>query len=284
MNIKVEASRDNIPILRVDLADASQEGQVLFIGDVHWDNSKCDRKALKRLLDEALERRAAIVDLGDWFDAMQGPGDRRATKSALREEHQRDDYFNALVETSARWLEPYAGNFAVMLTGNHETAVTKHHEIDLTAAHVTALKALGSPVIYGGYQTYALMRLSYAKTQRQTVPLWLEHGHGGGGAVTKGVIQAQRRAVTYPDARIVLSGHVHSSYYVAHEQWRVSQAGVVSRAEQEHYVVNTFKDEWGTGRKGWHVERGRGPRVPSGWWARFYYRNNAFHWEFTRAK
>lgn len=284
MRWDVRASGDGVPILSTNLAQSSDGAWLLFIGDVHWDNARSDRHALKRILDEAVQRDAAIIDLGDWFDAMQGVSDRRAAKEALRSEHGRNDYFSALVDTSAEWLLPYADRIAVMLTGNHETAVVKHHEIDLTKIHTDKLRAAGSPVVYAGYENYALIRLVYGQTQRTTIPMWLEHGYGGGGEVTKGVIQAQRRAAKYPDAQFVVSGHIHSSYYVAHEQFRVNNAGTTWETEQEHYVCNTFKDEFKKGRGGYHVEKGRGPRLPSGWWCRLYVRNRRYYWDFTRAK
>jgi len=61
--------------------------KILFLGDLHLDNPKADRGAVKILLDEAVSEDAAIVLLGDTFDVMQGRNDRRSEKAALREQY-----------------------------------------------------------------------------------------------------------------------------------------------------------------------------------------------------
>jgi hypothetical protein len=61
---------------------------------------------------------------------MQGRWDKRADKSALRPEHQGNNYFDLIVETAAEFYKPYLQHFAVMGRGNHETAIAKQHECD----------------------------------------------------------------------------------------------------------------------------------------------------------
>lgn len=261
-----------IPAITANVT-ANAGATVLFLGDLHLDHPQSDRAGLKRLLDEAVERNAAIVLLGDVFDVMQGTGDRRGTKSGLLARYlTNDQYLTNVLDDVVNFLKPYAKNVWLVLQGNHESSVLKHHGVRLEQLLTIELNRLGGHAIAAGYQTYALLRLIYgAGRERATgIPFFVAHGHGGGGEVTKGVIQAQRRAVTYPDARFVVSGHVHSSYYVAHEQYRLAATTFRPYAtEQEHYVVGGWKNE-AEGGMGWHVERGRGPRLPSGWWASFY--------------
>jgi hypothetical protein len=279
----------------------SQEGaSVLFMGDLHLDNPKSDRGAIKRMLDAAVQRDAAIVLLGDVFDAMQGARDPRGSKADLLAKYVgRDDYLFAMVEDVAEFLRPYARNIWVILQGNHESSVAKHYGVHLEQLLAYELNKFGGQVVVPGYQTYGLIQLSFrdevAKHRSVAdakVPFWMTHGSGGGGEVTKGTIQAHRRAVTYPDARFVVSGHIHSSYFVAHEQHRITAKGYTYDTEQEHYVVGSWKNEHEPGR-GWHVERGRGPRLPSAWLSTFYRSHragngaasgevNRVRWEFTR--
>jgi len=270
--------------------------KILFLGDLHLDNPKADRGAVKILLDEAVSEDAAIVLLGDTFDVMQGRNDRRSAKAALREQYiGRDDYLTAVLEDVRDFLIPYAPNLWMILDGNHESAITKYNEVAMTKLLVHELRREGSLVVTPGYQTYAIVGLRFTKSkekqnyQDMRIPFWVSHGTGGGGQVTKGVIQAQRRAVTYPDARFVVSGHIHTSYFVAHEQHRITKAGFTYDTEQEHYVVGSWKDEHSP-KSGYHVERGRGPTLPSGWWAEFSSPrqvHNKQHdrgvWRFSRA-
>ena len=55
-----EASR-NVHIFDVNLKGSGDEQWFLLQSDVHWDNPKCDRKKLKRHLDEAVKRYEKIV-------------------------------------------------------------------------------------------------------------------------------------------------------------------------------------------------------------------------------
>ena len=245
-----------------------KQASLLFLGDLHLDNPKVERRGLKALLTEAVEREAAIVLLGDVFDGMQGKSDRRSAKSAMKAAYAgRDDYYNAIVEDVAEFLTPFAKNVWVLLEGNHESGVRKHAEVDLTRLLARELNAAGGSVVTPGYASYAMVRLDVHK-RFMTVPFWLAHGHGGGGEVTKGTIQAQRRAVTYPDARYLVSGHIHNAYFVPHAQHRVTERGVVYDVEQEQYAVGSWKDEHSS-KRGYHVEKGRGPTPPSGWWVDF---------------
>lgn len=246
---------------------------ILFLGDLHLDHPHCDRASLKRLLDDAVSRNAAIVLLGDVFDVMQGAGDRRSTKTGLLPRYvTRDDYLMNVLDDVTEFLTPYAQHVWLILQGNHESSILKYHGVRLEQLLAVNLNRAGGNTVNAGYQTYALARVEYGEKRERwsTVPFWVGHGHGGGGEVTKGVIQAQRRAVTYPDARFMVTGHVHSSYFVAHEQLRLTTKTYRPYAvEQEHYVVGGWKQEHAVS-DGWHIERGRGPRLPSGWWAVFY--------------
>jgi UDP-2,3-diacylglucosamine pyrophosphatase LpxH len=272
------------------VASRSEPASVLFIGDLHLDNPKTDRAALKRVLDRAVADKAAIFILGDMFDAMQGLGDRRGSKVDLAARYVgREDYLVALVEDVSEFLTPYAANIVLLLQGNHESSAAKHYGVHLEQLLAYELRKHGSPVVTPGYQTYAALQLTWSDKRKHadgTVPFWLTHGSGGGGPVTKGVIQAQRRAVTYPDARFVVSGHVHNSYFVAHEQHRLTTCLKTFDAEQEHYVVGAWKNEH-EAKSGWWVERGGNPRLPSAWRASFWRASGVnpadlVRWEFTR--
>lgn len=268
--------KHSTPILRVEFQNAETKHKILFLGDLHWDHPRSDRRTLKRILDDAVEQDAWIVLLGDLFCVMQHKKDGRHMKGDVRPEHMVADYFGAVVDTAVEWFKPYADRIWISLIGNHGTAIIKHNEIDLMNAFVRQLNnETGSNIIYPGYSTYAMLRTTSHGTRRETKKFWLAHGHGGGGEVTKGVLQAQRRAVTYPDAEFVLSGHIHSSYFVAHEQWRINDDGKAYATEQQHYVVNTFKEEFKGGKGGFHVERGRGPKIPSGWMSEWFIKSNS---------
>ena len=111
------------------------------------------------------------------------------------------------------------------------------------------------------------------------------HGAGGGGPVTRGVIQTNRMAVFLPDADFILSGHTHDSWVVPIARERISKAGRIYQDEQIHIRSATYKDEYGDGYSGLHVERGAPPKPLGGWWLRFYaVAGDNFQFNLIRAK
>ena len=267
---KIDTNPGTVPTLRTNLEKNEHGADILYIGDLHWDHALSDHAALKRVLDQAIERDAVIVLVGDTLCLMQGRDDKRSSKSALRPEHKTDAYFSSVVDDWCDWYAPYADRTWIALEGNHESSVRTKHEIDVTRLWVARLNAAGASIQYPGYSTYA--RVMNKRCEEGTsFAFFAHHGYGGGGPVTRGAIQAARRAVLYPDANWVVTGHVHSSYGVDHEQYRLSMSGKPFVSVQEHYSLGSWKDEFGDGSGGWWVERGLGPRQKSGWWCRVRY-------------
>lgn len=279
----IDTNTRKVPTLRTTLTTVDQRAHLLFIGDLHWDSIHADRTAMKRVLDEAIRRDAVIVMLGDTLDLMGGKDDRRGSKGSLRPEHKVDAYFTTVVEDWVRWYEPYARNTWIALQGNHTSSVLRHQEIDIDRMWIGMLNAAGATIDYPGYSTYARI-MNQANTRRQSLRFFVHHGHGGGGPVTRGSIQAARRAVMYPDANFLVTGHVHSSYAIDHEQYRLDHDGKPYVTTQEHYSISSWKDEFADGKGGWWVEKGMGPRQYSGWWCELKYSAHfGLRWAFTKA-
>lgn len=245
----------------------------LFVAtDVHWDHPKCDRATLRAHLDEALELNRPVLIPGDFFCAMQGKFDKRGSKSDIRPEHNQKNYFNRLVDTAAQWLLPYASVIALISPGNHETAVSKQHEIDLCKMLVEKLRLLcpSSPVKLGGFSGWLRLQFAINGTQRQSLRLWYHHGYGGGGPVTRGVIQSNRQAV-YVLADIIVSGHTHDAWVVPIQQIALTVGNVQRHQQQLHIRTPGYKDEYGSGSGGWHIERGGPPKPIGGAWVDLIY-------------
>lgn len=259
------------------------EFQFLLRSDAHHDNPECDRRLEYAHLNEAVSRRAGIIDAGDCFCAMQGKWDKRADKSKLRPEHQSGDYLDKLVSTAAQEYGPYAKNWIVLGRGNHETGVLKRHETDLTERLVERLKQANPLIQAGGYGGW--VRFMFTRnTHGMSKVLHYYHGTGGGGPVTRGVIQTNRMAVFTPDADIVLTGHTHDQWMVPIARQRISDQGVLYHDEQLHVRTPGYKDGWGDGYGGWEVEKMLGPKPKGAAWLKFVLRRDYIDMEVTRAQ
>lgn len=261
------------------------ERWVLLSADRHHDNPHSDQAMEKRHLDQAKERGAAIIDVGDLFCAMQGRGDRRGRKGDTREEDSVPDYLGAMVRSATNFYAPYAENFAVLGVGNHETSAIQHYHFDLTQALVDRLRDKGSRAIRGGYRGWVRFQFNNGKHFNKTLRLYFSHGAGGGGPVTKGVIGTNRRAVWLPDADLVVGGHIHEAWMLEMCRCRLNKDGVEYVDDQTHLCIPTYKQEF-TVKEGYHVENERPPKPLGAWWLRFFQdgHNGPIKFECTRAK
>lgn len=247
----------------------------LLRSDAHHDNPHSDNAMEKRHLEQALKRQAFILDNGDAFCAMQGKGDPRASKDDIKEEHKGGNYLDKLVDSYAEWLKPYAENILVMGKGNHETAVYKHRETDLTQRLVNSLNGkTNSKIQCGQIANWIGIRGRCTSDKRSrsqgTIWLYMFHGAGGGGPVTKGVIGANRMGVVLPDANIVATGHTHDHWILPNARARITSDGSEYIDEQLHIKIPTYKNEYGVGDSGFHMEKGRPPKPLGAVWIKFY--------------
>ncbi len=249
----------------------------LFLADVHFDSIHCNRVLLRRLLDEAKAKGSGIFVCGDWGDVMQGREDRRSSKDDLRQEYKTGHYIDAVVDDSIAFLEPYAENILALGDGNHDTSILRHHETNIISRICHALKAP-----YMGYAGFLRYMFSYQKDGRKSgcssIPLWFHHGAGGGGEVTKGTSRAQREMGPVPDARIYVGGHIHRSWRIDDRRIKLTKTGRVTTERTLHLSIPTMKDEFDL-FSGYHVEKGRWPRVLGGYWIKFWNRANEIEFD-----
>jgi hypothetical protein len=242
--------------------------QIAMLSDLHWDNPKCDWDLLKRDLDYCKTNNIPVMVNGDFFCLMQGKGDRRGNKSDIRPEHNNAKYLDSIVETAVEWFSPYADILTVIGYGNHETSVIKWQETDLLQRFVDLLNyKCGSQVMTGGYGGWLIIRQKYDTNVEASYRIKYFHGSGGGGIVTKGALNLTRALEMYEDFDVFTMGHIHEN--AARNDARDTirhhaQIGYVHEQKQIHMMLTgTYKEEYGDGSKGWHVERGA-PVKPTG--------------------
>lgn len=259
------------------------ERWVLVTGDWHWDHPHCNRDLLRDHLEEARRREAGIIHIGDLFCVMQGTGDPRRSKDDIRPEHNTARYLDSVVESAVEWLAPYADLFIVAGYGNHETKIIKHQETDVLRRWADLTNALHKAEIQvGGYGGAVRFGWNYhaggAKVRHW---LYYEHGYGGGGPVTKGAIQDNRRMAKVEGVDFIVSGHVHelrsSSWerIIPRHGRTGGEGGKGTRADRwlerrrvEHLVTGTYKDESPLD-PGFHSSKGAPFKPLGSWWIRF---------------
>lgn len=261
--MKTEAKSKNIHLVHCD-----KEAEFLLISDLHWDNPHCDRELLKNHLDEAVKRNATIIINGDMFCCMQGKADPRRSKDDIRPEHNNGRYLDSIISTAVEWFKPYAKNIAVIGYGNHETGVMKNAETDLIMRFVDLMNySSGSTIYAGGYGGTIEFCMRFGEATGLTFAMHYFHGSGGGGPVTKGVIQDQRILSQTDGYDLTWQGHVHELYHHINMVHRYDRKNKTINIKQVHQLrTATYKEEWADGYMGFHVERGRSPKPMGGYW------------------
>ena len=261
---KNESALIRIPLKR----KKGWEHYVLLQSDRHWDNPGADLAMITDHLDQAKERGATVVDCGDFYCAMQGKWDPRSNKADLRPEHQVGHYLDALVETGFEFLKPYAANIAFMSPGNHEGSIKDRRETDLTERTVTLLRAAGSPVIKHKYSGFTRFQFQDGRYQESKV-MWHTHGYGGGGPVTKDVIQTNRQGVFLEGTDIVVSGHTHDAWVFPVATRGINKHGQIVANERLHVKIPSTKDKWG--KNSWEDLKGMPPKPQGTYWLKFWW-------------
>lgn len=245
---------------RIDTpVDSRGRVSFLLLSDIHWDNPHCRRDLLTQHLEQAKEAKAGILIFGDLFCAMQGKYDPRGSKAGIRPEHNVPNYLDAIVNDAIEYFLPYKEQLLFVSPGNHETNILKRQETDIIGRFCQ-----GIGCIAGAYAGWVKISVKRGNSSR-IINISYHHGYGGGGPVTKDVIQASRKAVYLPDADIVVSGHTHDRNIFPIARVHLQQSGKQVISEQIHLKLGTYKDEYTEGA-GWAVEKGLPPKPLGGVW------------------
>jgi len=246
-----------------ELVLAGSEVKVAILSDLHWDNPHTDRELIKRHLDYCLKEEIPVMINGDMFCLMQGRGDNRRNKSDIRPEHNNARYLDSIVETAVEWFLPYAHIIKLIGYGNHETAIIKFQETDILQRFVDILNfKAGTNVQVGGYGGWLIIKQTSQSnsTASFTTKIKYFHGSGGGGIVTKGAINLTRALELYEGFDVFVMGHIHENSCRNDVRDTVEShptSGYTLKQKQLHLMLTgTYKEEYGDGSHGWHVERG----------------------------
>jgi hypothetical protein len=273
----IEMSEDS----EASVPSVDWEQYFLLISDAHIDNAHADRAMFDRHMRLCRERNARWLSNGDFLCLMQGKADNRADTSACRPEHQRGRYLDAVINTTADYIAPHADMALLFAPGNHEGAVKRRCETDMNERLVEAAKVrnAGCQAYAGSYANWVRFLVRH-RGRRQlvggSVVMYMHHGYGGGGPVTRGTIQTSRMAVYLPDADIIWTGHTHDEWIMPIQRARLSPHGRAYLDRTMHVRSPGYKDEFSE-QNGWAVERGMPPKPKGALWLRFYMENTRNH-------
>lgn len=270
MEYQLTQVSNNVHAFKIDNKKRHQEFKYMLLSDLHFDNPKCKREVLRNHLNQALDQEVPVLINGDFFCIMQGKGDRRHAKEDVRPQHQKNDYLQSVIDEAVEWFEPYKEIIKLIGYGNHETAIIKFQERDVLKAFVEKFNYVHKPkkpLYLGGYGGYVLTKFDEHQTHNNRY----HHGHGGGGVVTKGIIQHQRMQTFVANADVIWQGHVHEDYENTTIREVLSLNKKIEFKETLNIRTSAYKEEFKEGKGGFHVERGAPPKPIGGRWLTLNY-------------
>lgn len=258
----------------------------LLTGDCHWDSPECYLRLLRKHLQQARDRNALWIDNGDFFEAISARDDSRGSKGTLEEKHSKVNYLDRLVDDGVEEFRPYLDMLAYMGTGNHDQAITIKRETDILQRFIdkaNCLRPQSNPIHRAQYTGWIRFMFGQpSKSSRFSWNMKLEHGTGGNSPVTKGTIQAQRRAARTEGATFFVSSHIH-------EQWALSgvvetmnsSTGRIEQRKVKHIQLGSYRRDFRTDGSGtWIMQKSGSPKPIGGAWLHLYSPNgNDVEWE-----
>lgn len=250
-----------------DATGKAQRFTALLISDEHADNAHSDLDLIRKHHQEAVDAGAPILKFGDTFCAMEGKWDKRASESALRVEMRGGNYLDRLVTFHEELYRPYAANIAVLSDGNHETSILRHHQTDLLERLIGSLRRDKSPTLHLPFTGFVRFRFEDSSKHCISRTLHYHHGYGGGGEVTRGLIDQSRTRGQYV-ADVYYCGHIHRRNSDENVITSLDHFGSPVETQQLFLRGGTYKRE-ALGGNGYHIEKGRAGRPMGGWWLYF---------------
>jgi hypothetical protein len=261
----------------VELLGTSRTNEWWFLlsSDRHHDNPHARHDQELKHLEEAVAKRAGILDLGDQGCLMEGRHDPRRARKGVREEHMdAPDYLDSVIRHASEFYAPYARNFVVIGRGNHEDSVLKNCDTDYTERVCERMSMLSGHKVYpGGYGGWVRF---WTRINGERYGLALKYFHGAGGAplMSHGTLSVRRHAAIMPDADVVCTGHIHKRWIVPINRERLvcDRGGTrIVQDYQWHCCTGSYKDAYGDGYGGWEVMKGMPPGESGGGiWMRLY--------------
>ncbi|MDD4515628.1 hypothetical protein [Massilibacteroides sp.] len=173
--------------------------KLLWANDVHMDSVHCKREQFIRDCKEADK----IIISGDFWDCMEGFGDRRASS---KDPEIRKHYINGLIELGVKVLTPFKDKIIGWNGGNHELSFGKFSDVDLTDL-VCQILGINPPRL--GMRGYYVFNFDSGKPHAHSQKIYFQHNSGSNGKRSKGSLAADLLAGEHPTADMWITEHSH---------------------------------------------------------------------------
>ncbi len=236
------------------------------LGDIHLGSVNCDEAQLDRDIRWILEKDAWWIGMGDYLECITRKDLRFRPEDVAEWCRGEGDVAEAQLQRFVSKIGPIKDKCIGLVKGNHEDKIYDKWDNDIYGRLLYYLKVPEQRIRLDtrGFIRLRFRRRSGAgakKFSTVTVPIFVEHGYGGGRLEGAPALALARLSKNY-DARIYMEGHRHREISFPDERVRICGSKLIS--EKILFVCSgTYLLSWKEDTE-IYVERKQFPPKPTG--------------------
>jgi len=244
---------------KITLEDKDKPLKLIPLGDIHYGNKGCNKRAAIKLRDWIMQNdNVRVIGMGDYGDFITHNDIKRFEWSEIDKDLLKGGFDrHSIIEKQYHWIRDYftplaeAGKLIGLHYGNHDYQIRKRHHWDIVQSICEELD-----VRYLGYQS--LIKLQWDNDQFHRPPVKILSAHGWGGGMTIGGKASKlNKLISHANADIYLMGHVHAKDTHTDGYYDLIGNDVVKR-KRIFALTGTFLDD------ALYAEHGGYPPIVSG--------------------
>jgi len=186
-----------IPVIVYEFPELSKL-ELLSLGDIHWDSVFCEKKLLKKKVQEIKDQGYYTGLIGDTFDKLF---------FNRQDREERDESLNEAFYELIDILEPIKDRILYIVRGNHDKGVEKATEFSITQ---DLARWLDVPYIKG--MGIVHLRIGTRKSDKKRMvsyAMLVTHGWGGGRRKGSGARKIEELSSFVWGVDFYVIGHLH---------------------------------------------------------------------------
>lgn len=208
------------------------------LSDIHYGNTTCDVKKVKRDLSEVGDKHI-ILGIGDWLDSIIVKDAKRYAKSM--DASKGDAIIDEQIDELAEIVRPAAKQIVGLGDGNHEEVIIRQCGTNPIKRLCEKLSTSEHTVKYLGYSWLLRLLFRSQNGNGRTVVVRGHHGWGGNSRTEGADITKFSHDVKFWQSDVFLYGHVHKLKCNDVEEGRITGNNKWATFKKRMLVCGTYQ-------------------------------------------
>lgn len=203
----------------IEVDDPDDPIYLAYMTDTHIGAKACAEKLIEEDIRTIQKHpNFYLIHGGDSIDCIARKGDKRFNEETISPWlYGENDIIGAQLDRFVEIFRSVSHKILAMVEGNHERAAVKYYDRDPYKRYTRQLAMFGEQEAYDiqlGYQGFIVIRLKKDGKTLMQVPIYLNHGYGGGRLAGGHALTMERVLGDYGGIALALMGHRHTRTYV----------------------------------------------------------------------